>query len=118
MKTDISKIINEHDNVQFAYLFGSYADGTHNENSDIDIAVYLNDTSLDARLSLQHFLEKACKKDIDLVVLNTIKNIYLLETILCQGIVIKDADSRAMYEVRKNHEIIDFKDFKRYIDAA
>jgi predicted nucleotidyltransferase len=118
MKTKISKILNSYDSVLFAYLFGSYADGTHREDSDIDMAVYMDDASLDMQLSLNHKLEKSLKKDVDLVILNDVKNIYLLEAIIRKGIVIKEHERRDMFEVRKNHEIIDFKNFKRYIYAA
>jgi len=118
MKTTLSDILDQHHTVQFAYLFGSYADGTENESSDVDIAAYMDDTSLDAKLSLHHDLQKALQKDIDLVVLNDVKNIYLLEAILNQGIVIKEHEKREYFEVRKNHEIIDFKYFRQYIDAA
>jgi len=55
---------------------------------------------------------------VDLVVLNDVKNMFLLEAILKDGIVLKDAEERAFFEVEKNHAIIDFKNFKRYIDAA
>ena len=118
MKTELSKILDQHHTVQFAYLFGSYADGTQHESSDVDIAVYMDDTSLDARLALHHELQKALQKEIDLIVLNDVKNIYLLEAILNQGIVLKEHEERAYFEVKKNHEIIDFKNFRRYIDAA
>ncbi len=118
METTLSSIVNQHHAVQFAYLFGSYAKGIQDKSSDIDIAVYMSDSSLDARLELHHALEKACKKEIDLVVLNDVKNIYLLESILSQGLVLKEHEDRAFFEVMKHHEIIDFKNFKRYIDAA
>ena len=118
MKTKISKILYAYDTVLFAYLFGSYANGTHREDSDIDVAVYMDEASLDMQLSLHHELEKRLKKDVDLVILNEVRNIYLLEAILCEGIVLKEHEKRDMFEVRKNHEIIDFKNFKRYIDAA
>jgi predicted nucleotidyltransferase len=118
MKTALSDILDRYYNVQFACLFGSYADGTQNESSDVDIAVYVEDTSLDSRLALHHELQKVLRKDIDLVVLNDVKNIYLLEAILDQGIVLKEHEDRAYYEVMKQHEIIDFKNFRRYIDAA
>jgi len=36
---DFLKYIKKESNIEIAYLFGSYADGTYNENSDIDIAV-------------------------------------------------------------------------------
>ena len=118
MKSKLSDIFAPNDTVLFAYLFGSYTEGTQKEDSDVDIAVYLNDISLDARLSLHHNLEKELGKEVDLVVLNEVKNIYLLEAILRKGSVLKDHESRAFFEVEKNHEIIDFKQFKRYIDAA
>ena len=118
MKSKLSNILAPNDTVLFAYLFGSYAEGIQREDSDIDIAVYLNDTSLDARLSLHHSLEKKLSKEVDLVVLNEVKNIYLLEAILRKGLLLKEHELRAFFEVEKNHEIIDFKQFKRYIDAA
>jgi len=118
MKTKISQILDTHDSVKFAYLFGSYANGTQRETSDVDIAVYMTDLSLDNRLSLHHELEKSLKKSVDLIVLNEVKNVYLLEAVLTKGIVLKEDEYRAIFEVQKNHEIIDFKNFKRYIDAA
>ena len=118
MKNILRDILSSDNNVKFAYLFGSYADGSYAEKSDIDIAVYLNDCSFDTRLTLHHELEKSLQKDVDLVCLNEVKNIYLLESILDQGIALKDHEDRAYFEVIKQHEIIDFKNFKRYIDAA
>ena len=118
MKTKLSNILQTNKTVKFAYLFGSYAEDTQTEKSDIDIAVYLSDSSLGMRLELHHQLEKALKKNVDLVVLNEVKNIYLLENILHKGIVLVDHESRVFFEVQKQHEIIDFKHFRRYIDAA
>lgn len=65
-----------------------------------------------------HSLEVLLQREVDLVCLNSIKNMYLLEAIITKGIALKDADERALFEVEKNHAIIDFKNFKRYIDAA
>ena len=118
MKKIIESLLQAQGNVLFAYLFGSYARGEQVEKSDVDIAVYLSDTSLDERLKLHHMLERALKKNVDLVLLNDVKNIYLLESILKEGILLKDHEDRAMFEVEKNLRIIDFKNFKRYIDAA
>ena len=36
------EVISKHYNIQEVYLFGSYAKGTYNENSDIDVAVIIN----------------------------------------------------------------------------
>lgn len=82
------------------------------------VAVYLKDITLDAQLEITYELSKALKKDVDLVVLNSVKNIYLLEEILQKGIVLKDESSRFDFEVRGQHSILDFKAFRKYIDAA
>ena len=118
MKNTIKSLLSSQDKVLYAYLFGSYAKGDYTDKSDVDVAVYLRDTSLDSRLEVSHILEVALKKKVDLVVLNDVKNMYLLEDILKDGIVVKDAEERAFFEVEKNHAIIDFKNFRRYIDAA
>jgi len=107
-----------HSKVLFAYLFGSYAKGDYTDKSDVDIALYLVDTSLDSRLEVHHALEVLLKKKVDLVVLNNVKNLHLLEDILKDNVVLKDDKERAFFEVVKNHDIIDFRNFKSYIDAA
>jgi len=118
MKNKLQSFLSSQNKVKFAYLFGSYADSTYTDKSDVDIAVYLSDTSLDARLEVAHALEVSLQKKVDLVVLNDVKNMFLLEAILKEGIVVKDADDRIYFEVERHHAIIDFKHFKRYIDAA
>ncbi len=118
MKKTLEHILHSDDNIAFAYLFGSYADGSFSDGSDVDIAVYLQDYSLDAKLTLHYKLEKEFHKKVDLVCLNDIKNIYLLESIFTKGIVVKESEERAIFEVEKQHIIIDFKNFKKYIDAA
>ncbi len=118
MKNKIKSLLEAQDNVLFGYLFGSYARGEQTEKSDVDIAVYLSDTSLDERLNLHYLLELSLKKNVDLLLLNDIKNIYLLESVLKEGTLVKEHKNRAFFEVEKNLHIIDFKNFKRYIDAA
>ena len=118
----IAELLQSYDKVQFAYLFGSYARGDEAEGSDVDIAVYFTSSEfdLDRRLALAHTLEKAVHKRIDLVVLNEVKNYDLLKNIIDEGIVIKESrdDSRVIFELRKYHEILDYKAFRRSIDAA
>lgn len=55
-------------NIEFAYLFGSYATGRENENSDIDIAVLPKKpvSSLDMWVSAQS-LARVLGRDVDLV---------------------------------------------------
>jgi len=105
-------------NVLFAYLFGSYSQNKETSLSDIDIAVYLDNSTLDERLQLTYELSRFLKKDVDLVVLNEIKNIYLMDSIFKDGIVLKDNDKRFDFEILKQHDILDFKEFRRVMDAA
>jgi len=108
--------------VEFAYLFGSYARGDFAPYSDIDIALFLKKehNTFDTKLQIHHKLEIFFQKDIDLIILNSAKNLFLLENILNEGIVIKDSkdDTRIMYELRKEHEIKDYKEFKRLLGVA
>ncbi len=121
-KNDMVNILTNHleaiDNVIFGYMFGSYAKNRQTNLSDIDIALYLKDTSLDNKLQINYEISKLLKKDVDLVILNEIRNIYLLEDIINYSIVIKDNDQIFDFEVIKQHEILDYKAFRRYIDAA
>ena len=119
---EIKNILAQLDEVQFAYLFGSYAKKTQTKLSDIDIAVFLKKehNNFDAKLHIHHQLEIKLKKEIDLIVLNNVKNFDLLKDIFNDGAVIKESndDARVMYELAKEHEILDYKEFKRMLDVA
>lgn len=118
----IKKLLSQMDEVQFAYLFGSYARGDYGQGSDIDIAVYLKEqyNDFDTKLKIHHKLEISLQRDIDLIILNSVKNFNLLENIFNDGIIIKDSqdDFRIMYELKKEHEIKDYKEFKRLLNVA
>jgi predicted nucleotidyltransferase len=105
-------------NVEFAYLFGSFADGSFNDRSDVDLALYLKKVDFDTQLKISFELSKVLKKDVDLVVLNKAKNLYLLDDIIQKGIVIKDSDKRVDFELRKHHQFLDFVEFKKRIYVA
>lgn len=115
---NLSKYLNTNKNVLFAYLFGSYANGSQNDKSDVDIALFLDNVSLDEQLQINYELSKLLKKDVDLVILNSVKNIYLLEDILLHSKVLKDDQNRFDFELKKQHEILDFKAFRKVMDAA
>lgn len=122
MTSKLKTLLKSNVDVCFAYLFGSYANDTFDARSDIDIAVYFkNGIDLyDAGLTLHHSLEKALRKPVDLIVLNTIRNYDLLNDILNDGKVLidREPDTRKIFEVEKEHEIKDYDVFKRMIDAA
>ena len=118
----LATLLSKMKEVRFAYLFGSYAKGDYSKRSDIDIAIYLKKeyNDFDTKLKIHHQLEVALHKDVDLVILNSIKNFNLLESILNNGIIIKDSqdDARIMYELNKEHEIKDYKEFRKLLNVA
>jgi len=118
---EIKKIIHTFKEIEFAYLFGSVATQTQNEKSDIDIAVYIKKefNSFDTKLKIHHQLEIKLKKDIDLISLNSIKNFSLLQDIFNEGIILKESnnDERVIFELDKEHEILDYKEFQRVLDV-
>jgi len=67
------------------YLFGSYADGTATEKSDIDIA-YLSDREIPAPLRWEkaQLLAKKLSKDIDLIDLGKTNTVFRYQ-IISQG---------------------------------
>lgn len=80
IKHDIRKLIPEaeiylksREDIQFAYLFGSFARGSTSPLSDLDIAVYLSGADLsNKRMEILGDLIGIFKTDeIDLVILNT-----------------------------------------------
>lgn len=107
--------------IKFAYLFGSWATNTANALSDVDLAIYIEPAvnTFDKQLEIHHQLSKQLKTEIDLVVLNTAKNYNLLNAIFREGIVLVDNDKefRLMFEVKKEHQILGFKAFRKYIDG-
>ncbi len=102
--------------VVFAYLFGSVAMGEASPLSDVDIAVYLAEENreffFDLKLTLHADISRALKRnDVDLVVLNTIRNEMLTADVIRNGVVMFDRDTEARedYEIKRLHESIDFK---------
>lgn len=114
----IKEYLHNNKTVFFGYLFGSFANDTYNSRSDVDIALYMTDLSFDNKLQINYELSKLLRKDVDLVVLNEVKNIYLLEDILSHSVVVKENNRRLDFELVKEHDILDYKEFKRMINAA
>jgi uncharacterized protein len=110
------------DRIAVAYLFGSSATGETGPGSDIDLAVLLHDGSgtsgFEVRLDLYADCSRALKRnDIDIVVMNTAKNLYLLNDVVRTGIVLFEQDPglRQEFEVKIMHDFIDFRDHRKKI---
>ena len=82
------------------WLFGSYADGTYNENSDIDIAVLFKERKTPLEIfKMKENLEIMLKKDIDLVNLADINDVFAYE-IVTKGKSLKKTEFADNYEYR------------------
>jgi hypothetical protein len=83
----IAPVLQSH-NVIKASIFGSYAKGLENSNSDIDILVELQkDKSLLDLISLEFDLQALIERKIDLITYDSI-NLKLKEEILSSQILI------------------------------
>ncbi len=114
----LQKELEQIDNVEFGYLFGSYAKGRQTQNSDIDIALYLKDSSLDNILQINYILSKKLNIQTDILILNSAKNLFLLDSVFRDGIIVKDSPIRIDYELKKEHLILDYKAFKKSLNVA
>ena len=69
-------------NAEAIYLFGSFANGTFNENSDIDIAVlYKKKVDRVELFKMQNTLSLKFERDVDLVDLQDIDDVFAYEII-------------------------------------
>jgi len=102
------------DKIVFAYIFGSLAKGKLSKLSDMDFAFYVNpvDDLFDLKLALYADCSRLLNRnDVDIVVLNELKNLILADEIITRGVLIYDAEPnrRINYEIRIHHQAIDFK---------
>ena len=115
----LQNILKKEDKIVFGYLFGSFAEESYHDGSDVDIALYFQDYNLDLHLDISLKISKALQRECDLVVLNKIKNLYLVENIISKGILLKDDnDKRVEFELQMHHDYIDFVEFKKVLNAS
>lgn len=99
--------------ILFAYLFGSSASGETTPLSDVDIAVFpVKKLSLDDRLGIIQRLGKKTKwEKLDVTFLDRLDNLYLLNEIIEQGVLLldRDRDRRELFEVMAHHRFLDFQ---------
>lgn len=87
IKNKVSKVFENYD-VDFCYLFGSYAKGKANEKSDVDLLISTKTTGLKFYGLIERLREELNKK-IDLLDIKQLENnIALLNEILKEGIKI------------------------------
>lgn len=99
-------------NIIFAYLFGGLAKGAKSALSDIDIAVYIRDTSAIAEYKLNLFLKLSDilhTSEIDIVILNTAPESIAGRVLLSKKLLVdKEPYTRHIYESVTLRKYYDF----------
>ena len=115
----VRELLNKQKHVKLAYLFGSVAEGKEGKLSDVDIAVFLDESlskkeRFDLQLKLISGLMSILKTDrIDLIVMNDAP-LLLKYNIIKHGKILKDnIETRVKVESRI---LSDYLDMKYYID--
>lgn len=114
------KSLQQVDSIEFAILFGSFAEGKENEMSDIDIGISSSkDLSLMELGLLTARLEVVFKRNVDLVILNDLyrRNPLLAYEIVSRGKVIFCRNEERLVELKTN-SILSFMDTAPLRDAV
>ncbi len=89
IKSKIRDYFSQKDDIDTVLLFGSFAKGTFNSHSDIDIAVHSeNPLTYESLAKIQTDLALICHREIDLADLSQAEGIFLYQ-VMTTGIKIK-----------------------------
>ena len=117
MMNQIKEILKKNKEISFAYLYGSVAKGLSDENSDVDIAVFLRDpTILEKKLFFESEIaieiEKSINKIVDVRVLNN-TSLRFMHQVLKYGKILfsRDEKERITFETQTIDKYLDFKPF-------
>lgn len=121
LKKFISEIDVNHP-IELAYLFGSFARGTQNDESDIDLAVLFKNKHSDIeeitiRGELSDRGEFILGRKVDIVSLEKAPLLLKYE-IVKDGVVLKDSSERGNFESLVLREYFDFKYYSEIYNKA
>ena len=114
----IQKILIEKFNPLAIILFGSFARGTQNLESDIDIAIVSKNNNKKDIFEIKQELEEIVSRDVDLVnITDTNISEGFRYEILMNGIVLycQDEYKFDMYKIAKCREYLDFNESRQEI---
>jgi len=112
----ISTILEKEPDILFAYLFGSYAKGTQDKRSDIDIAIYLKDETIleknphyPSKVAIKIERELGEKRTLDVRVLNGSTIRFKNQVLYGKLLFSRDEKRRIQFETSSLDEYFDFK---------
>ncbi len=108
---NITENLRKDKRIIFAYLYGSAARGDMREDSDVDIAVFLQDPEddplLDASISLE--LEEIAGRSVDVRIINHAPAIFINQVLKDGELLFSENDRlRINFEVKNINEYLDF----------
>lgn len=110
-------ILIEYDNIIFAYIFGSYARNSIKKDSDIDLAIYLDDSiDSDTYLTIKMDLSQSLKREVDLVILNDAPPLLKYE--IYKNNILLFTRNRTIENKYKVNTLFEYNDMKRYLDLS
>lgn len=118
IKDKVIKLLNNALDCDAIVIFGSFARGTQNEESDVDIGVKLNkEVTKNELYNISNELAEKLKRDIDLVNLDTIENDGFKYEILINGEIIycKDSYKFDLYKLDAYREYLDLNEARKAI---
>lgn len=111
----LKTVVEEHPEVESAYLFGSTAQGKETASSDLDIAIRCSpglspESYFDLKLALMDAVEKDLGRQADVVALNT-ASLTMIRQVLRHGVLLytNSRAGEAEYAARKRREYFDFR---------
>lgn len=103
--------------IVFAYVFGSYVQNKIRKDSDIDLAIYLEDElGTYEYLELKMLLSEAFNREVDLVILN--KATPLLKYEIYKNNILLFSNDKAVENKYKIKTLFEYNDMKKYLDLA
>lgn len=105
------------ENIIFAYIFGSYAKNKLRKDSDLDLAVYLqNDIDTYDYLDMKRRLTEKLKREVDLIILNTAPPLLRYE--IYKNNILLYTHSKTRESRYKVETLFQYSDMKKYLDLS
>jgi predicted nucleotidyltransferase len=126
LATELGRVLDGQPDVGFAYLFGSFAKGRPRLGSDVDVAVWLDETAhrdrsdrFRRRLALEALLEPELGRRVQLVILNDAP-LGLTHNVLTHGRLVlrRDEPARVRHYVDHGRRWGDLEPVRRLFGRA